>query len=52
MSSLGFCVQAGKVSGHVQDIGFMQTKVTGFDGVPVYVPNHAFTSQVSTSNLG
>jgi len=42
-----FCVQAGDVSGHVQDIGFMQTHVQGFDGVPVLVPNQAFTSQVS-----
>lgn len=39
-------LQAGNVSGHVQDIGFMQTRVQGFDGVPVLVPNQAFTSQV------
>ena len=45
---LGFWLQAGSVSGRVQDIGFMQTKVQGFDGVPVLVPNQAFTSQVST----
>jgi small-conductance mechanosensitive channel len=50
MGSLGFCVQAGSVSGRVQDIGFMQTKVQGFDGVPVLVPNQAFTSQVSPFN--
>jgi small-conductance mechanosensitive channel len=39
-------VQAGDVSGRVEDIGFMQTKVQSFDGVPVLVPNQAFTSQV------
>lgn len=39
-------MQAGDVSGRVDDIGFMQTKVQGFDGVPVLVPNQAFTSQV------
>jgi small-conductance mechanosensitive channel len=50
MTQLGFWLQAGNVSGRVQDIGFMQTKVQGFDGVPVIVPNQAFTSQVSTFN--
>ena len=39
-------MQAGDVSGRVEDIGFMQTKVQSFDGVPVLVPNQAFTSQV------
>ena len=43
-------VQAGDVSGRVEDIGFMQTKVQGFDGVPVLVPNQAFTSQVCHLN--
>ena len=43
--------QAGNVSGHVQDIGFMQTRVQGFDGVPVLVPNQAFTSQVLNSSF-
>ncbi|KAG0618812.1 hypothetical protein M758_4G093200 [Ceratodon purpureus] len=42
-------IKAGSVSGRVQDIGFMQTKVQGFDGVPVLVPNQAFTSQVITN---
>lgn len=46
---MGLWIQAGDVSGHVQDIGFMQTKVQGFDGVPVLVPNQAFTSQVKIS---
>jgi small-conductance mechanosensitive channel len=39
--------QAGNVSGQVQDIGYLQTKILGFDGVPLLVPNQAFTSQVS-----
>jgi MscS family membrane protein len=46
---VGEKIKAGDVLGRVQDIGFMQTKVTGFDGVPVYVPNNAFTSQVITN---
>lgn len=46
---VGEKIKAGEVSGLVKDIGFMQTKVTGFDGVPVYVPNNAFTSQVITN---
>ena len=43
-------MQAGDVSGRVEDIGFMQTKVQSFDGVPVLVPNQAFTSQVCHLN--
>ncbi|EFJ35816.1 hypothetical protein SELMODRAFT_404072 [Selaginella moellendorffii] len=38
--------QAGSFSGEVQDIGFLQTKLLGFDKVPVLVPNQAFINQV------
>nr|PNR42811.1 hypothetical protein PHYPA_017642 [Physcomitrium patens] len=46
---IGEKIKAGSVAGRVQDIGFMQTKVQGFDGVPLLVPNKAFTSQVITN---
>lgn len=46
---IGENIKAGDISGRVQDIGFMQTKVQGFDGVPILVPNQSFTSQVITN---
>lgn len=46
---IGEKIKAGKISGDVQDIGFMQTKVRGNDGVPVFVPNQTFTRQVITN---
>ncbi|KAG0600767.1 hypothetical protein M758_11G059000 [Ceratodon purpureus] len=46
---IGEKIKAGKISGAVQDIGFMQTKVRGNDGVPVFVPNQTFTRQVITN---
>jgi hypothetical protein len=39
-------VQAGSFAGLVQDIGYLQTKILGFDGVPILVPNQAFINQV------
>eukprot|EP00246_Nothoceros_aenigmaticus_P009414 TRINITY_DN2492_c0_g1_i2.p1 TRINITY_DN2492_c0_g1~~TRINITY_DN2492_c0_g1_i2.p1 ORF type:complete len:515 (-),score=48.03 TRINITY_DN2492_c0_g1_i2:617-2161(-) len=43
---IGERIKAGQFSGQVQDIGFLQTKILGFDKVPVLVPNQAFINQV------
>ncbi|XP_024517944.1 mechanosensitive ion channel protein 1, mitochondrial [Selaginella moellendorffii] len=42
---IGERIKAGSFSGEVQDIGFLQTKLLGFDKVPVLVPNQAFINQ-------
>ncbi|CAK9860055.1 unnamed protein product [Sphagnum jensenii] len=43
---IGDRIKAGSFAGLVQDIGFLQTKILGFDGVPILVPNQAFINQV------
>lgn len=46
---IGERIKAGTISGQVVDIGYMQTKVLGFDGTPLLVPNQAFINQVITN---
>ncbi|KAG0624155.1 hypothetical protein M758_3G228000 [Ceratodon purpureus] len=46
---IGEKIKAGAVSGRGQDIGYLQTKILGFDGVPLLVPNQAFINQVITN---
>jgi MscS family membrane protein len=46
---IGERIKAGAISGQVTDIGYMQTKVLGFDGTPLLVPNQAFINQVITN---
>lgn len=48
MSSL-HCVQAGTITGFVKEIGFIQTKLEGFDCIPIVVPNSLFLTAVSYS---
>jgi small-conductance mechanosensitive channel len=43
---IGDRIKAGSFAGLVQDIGYLQTKILGFDGVPILVPNQAFINQV------
>jgi small-conductance mechanosensitive channel len=43
---IGDRIKAGSFAGQVQDIGYLQTKILGFDGVPILVPNQAFINQV------
>lgn len=46
---IGESIEAGAVSGSVQDIGYLQTKVLSFDNVPLLVPNSTFVNQVITN---
>ncbi|KAG0603664.1 hypothetical protein M758_10G111600 [Ceratodon purpureus] len=46
---IGESIKAGAIAGRVVDIGYMQTKVLGFDGTPLLVPNQSFINQVVTN---
>ncbi|CAM6101761.1 unnamed protein product [Calypogeia fissa] len=43
---IGERIKTGHISGYVQDIGFLQTKILSQERVPMVVPNQNFTNQI------
>ncbi|CAI5490653.1 unnamed protein product, partial [Closterium sp. Naga37s-1] len=46
---VGERIQAGSISGRVEEIGFLHTKLAGADKAPVVVPNQIFNTAVITN---
>ncbi|CAI5479601.1 unnamed protein product [Closterium sp. Yama58-4] len=46
---VGERIQAGAISGRVEEIGFLHTKLAGADKAPVVVPNQIFNTAVITN---